>query len=300
MDRQYGEFVGVDSVYSAVVTADTESEYTTDVLEYLAPTAEISGEPEINNTPTYYDNVPGFNYVGEGVTTITITFSGVPAQKAAKYLGKYYDIATGRVLDTGEPVPPDVALSFRYNKGPDGYRYYQYLKGKFSGGPEEGATKSGGTVEIRNYQMTYTAVVTTHKWPINGEQKGLKRIFADTTDAAFNPAGWFAQVQTPDTAGAPAELVLSSSVPVNDATGVSIDSDIVLTFNNKIASSVFTLIGPNGPVAFTVSLDATGKIKTITPSADLTASTEYTLVLAQVKDIYGQQISNQAITFTTE
>ncbi len=299
MEKQYGEFVGVESVFAAVITEDSEAAYITETPEYFAPTGEIAGEPEVNNTSTYYDNAPGFNYVTEGVTTLTLTISGIPAQKAAKYLGKYYDPATGRVLDTGVPEPPDVALSFRFNKGPSGFRYYQYLKGTFSGGSEEAASKSGGGVDVRTYRMTYTAVVTSHKWEINGEPKGLKRIFADTTDPAFNPTGWFSRVQTPDAAASPAQLTLVSSVPADDATGVAVDANLVLTFSNKIASSMITLVGSEGAVPFTKVLDAAGKVLTLKPNANLASSAAYTLVIAQAKDIYGQLISSQIITFTT-
>lgn len=198
MDKEYGEFVGVDNVHAAVIITDSEAEYEAEVPEYFAPVGEIAGEPEIENTPTFYDNVPGNNYVTEGITTLTLVMSGIPADKAAKYLGKHYDETTGRVLDTGNPIPPDVALSFRYNKGPGDFRYYQYLKGTFSGGKEEASSKSGGKVDVKTYTITYTAVVTSHKWEIDGKPQGLKRIFADTTDPKFKPNGWFEKVQTPE------------------------------------------------------------------------------------------------------
>lgn len=300
MDKKYGEFVGVDNVHAAIVTEDSQSNYIAATPEYFAPAAEISAESEIENTPTYYDNVPGFNYVSEGVTTLTITFSGVPAPLAAKYLGKHYDVSTGRVLDTGIPTPPDVALAFRFNKGPDGYRYYQYLKGNFSGGTEEAGTKTN-SVDIRTYQMTYTAVATTHKWPIGGEDKPLKRIFADTTDPAFtSAAGWFTQVQTPDTATPPATLSLVSSAPVDAATGVAVDSAISLTFNNPVAEiSAILLENGTTPVATDITYNAARTVVSVTPAADLTAESPYTLVATQVTDVYGQTLSNQIITFTT-
>lgn len=300
MDKKYGEFVGVDNVYAAIVTEDSADNYITAAPEYFAPASEISAESEIENTPTYYDNVPGFNYVTEGVTTLTCTFSGVPAPLAAKYLGKHYDAATGRVLDTGIPTPPDVALAFRFNKGPDGYRYYQYLKGNFSGGTEEAGTKTN-SVDIRTYQMTYTAVATTHKWPIGGEQKPLKRIFADTTDAAFTgAANWFSQVQTPETAVPPTAFNLVSSVPTDDATGVAVDASVALTFNNAISEITAILIGPDlAPAPVQITFDATRKVVTVKPSANLTAASKYALALAQVTDAFGQTIKDRVITFTT-
>ena len=52
MDQKYGEFVGVDNLHAAIITEDSEANYIADVPEYFAPSAEIAGEPEINNTTT--------------------------------------------------------------------------------------------------------------------------------------------------------------------------------------------------------------------------------------------------------
>lgn len=299
MDRQYDEFVGVDSLHAALIIEDSEQNYIAETPEYFAPSAEIVNETETEVQPTYYDNVPANNYISEGATTVTMTISGVPAKKAAKYLGKHYDEATGRVLDTGDPNPPDVALSFRYNRGKDNYRYFQYLKGKFSGGTEEAATKTN-TVDIKTYEMTFSAVVTTKKWMVKGEMKGMKRIYADTTDEAFNPTNWFNQVQTPDTAETPNALALVSSVPVNEDVGVAVDADIVLTFNNKILEQSISLFTDTFvPVAVDFSKDTTGKILTISPKADLETTTSYVLIITKVTDIYGQTIENEVIGFTT-
>ncbi|GIO36879.1 hypothetical protein J41TS12_17400 [Paenibacillus antibioticophila] len=297
MDKQYGEFVGVDSLHFALVT-DTESSYSATTPEYLAPTAEIAAEAETNNTPTYYDNVPGNNYVSEGVTTLTITVSNVPARKAALLLGKYYDEATGRVLDSGIPNPPDVAVGYRANIGRTDHRYTWYLKGTFSGGAEEAATKSSD-VDIRTYQLTYTAVATTKRWMFGGEENTLKKNFGDTTNPAFNPAGWFAQVQTPDTATPPDDLAVTS-VPAADATGVAVDNDIVFTFNNKIKSYSVTLIDELlHPVGISLSLSSDGKVLTISPAADLSASTSYVVILKDVQDIYGQHLPDTIVNFET-
>lgn len=201
---EYGEFVGVDMLHCAKVTADTATEYKTGAIEYIAPAAEIASEVEVETNSTYYDNVAGYTYVSEGVTTLEITVSGIPARKAAEYLGKDYDEATGCVLDAGIPNPPDYATSFRFAKGPsEDYRYYQYLKGKFSGGTEEASSKTN-SVDAKTYQLKYTAVVTTHKFPVGDKTKGLKRIFADTTDPNFKSGeAWFSEVQVPKTATVP-------------------------------------------------------------------------------------------------
>jgi phi13 family phage major tail protein len=300
MDQKYGEFVGVDSLYAAIITEDSETNYTVGTPEYFAPAADVAGEPKTEITPTYYDNLPANSYVTEGETPLSITVSGIPADKAAEYLGKYYDTASGRVLDTGAPNPPDIALSFRFNKGVDSYRYYQYLKGNFSGGAEE-ATSKAGKIDIKTYELTFTAIATTHQWTIDGELKSLKRIFADTTDAAFDPTGWFTQVQTPDTTSAPAALSLSSSLPVDGASSVAVSTSPTVTFNNKIKSYNVTLIDTVAlsAIACTFSLDSTSKILTINPDADLSADTKYAIVATKITDVYGQTLENSIIDFTT-
>ena len=217
MDAKYGEFVGVEQLHAAKITADTADAYTAETPEYLAPSAEISIQSNINNAPQFYDNVAGFDYVDEGVTTVTLTVSGIPAAKLAEYLGKHYDSATGRILDDGQPNPPYYALSFIFNKGPGDKRYYQYLKGVFSGGEETGTSKADGNVTVHTYQLTFTALNTTHRWSIGGALRTLKRIFADTTDANFTgtDSTWFAAVQTPESS---TELAALSALTVGALT----------------------------------------------------------------------------------
>jgi len=300
MDQKYGEFIGVDSVYCALVTIDSDDAYTVGAPFYLAPVADVAGEPEINNKTTYYDNKAANNYVTEGKTDLKITSANIPADIMATILGKHYDAASGRVIDTGDANPPDVALGFRFSMGKNGYRYYWFLKGTFSGGTEEAATQSND-VDVKNYPLTFTAVNTTKKWTVGGEEKSVKRIFGDTADAAFDPTGWFGQVQTPDTSGSPSALALSSSLPADGATGVAVDANLTLTFNNAIDAYAVTLINATtlAVIANAQSLDATKKILTINPSENLSASTDYAIIASRVTDVFGQHLDNTIIDFTT-
>lgn len=299
MDKKYGEFVGVDSLNFAIITQDDSTAYVTDAPEYLAPAAEIAGEPEVNNKTTYYDNKAANNYVTEGKTELKCTVSNVPARMAAVLLGKPYNAATGRVYDTGAPNPPNTALGFRYNMGSDQYRYYWYLKGIFSGGTEEAASKSNDT-DIKTYTLTFTALTTTHTWTIDSLAQSLKRVFADTADTAFDPTGWFDQVQTPDAVGAPSAIALSSISPADDATNAAVSSNIVLTFNNKISSEAITIIKADGTlITGTKAWDSTGKILTIDPTTNLSSASTFIVAVNGVVDIYGQELTATAKSFTT-
>jgi phi13 family phage major tail protein len=201
MDQKYGEFVGVDELHYAIVTADTAAAYTAGTPVYLAPAAEIAGSPKVSRKTTYYDNKPANTYTTESETEIKVKVSNVPAQLAATLLGKVYDATSGRVFDTGKANPPNLALGFRYDMGADGARYYWYLKGTFSGGSEEAKSRESD-VDPKTYELTYTANVTEHEWTIDGKSQPLKRVYADTADEAFEPDGWFDTVQTPDTEAA--------------------------------------------------------------------------------------------------
>jgi len=296
---EYGEFVGVDNLHYAEITADTALVYTAGAPVYLAPAAEIAGEPEVANKTTYYDNKAKNNYVTEGKTALKIIVSNVPAQKAAYLLGKAYDAASGRVYDAGKANPPNLAIGFRYDMGADGYRYYWYLKGTFSGGAEEATSKSND-VDVKTYTLTFTAVTTTFEFTVGAETMSLKRVFADTADTAFVPTGWFDQVQTPASVGAPAAIALSSIVPADAAANVVVTADIVITFNNKIDTEAITVIKADGTlVAGAKTWDAAGKILTFNPTANLDAGSTYIVAVNGVVDIYGQALTAVAMNFGT-
>lgn len=93
-----------------------------------------------------------------------------------------------------------------------------------------------------------------------------------------------------------------SSVPVANATGVAITASPTLTFSNALSdySNVAFVKALDGSgVTFTATLDSTGKILTLKPAASLTAGTEYEIILAGVKDLYGHALATQVILFTT-
>lgn len=299
MENKYSEFCGVSDLHYALVTADTISSYATGAVSYLAPVAEIAGTPTINNITSYYDNTAAINYVVEGKTELKITVSNVDAATMATILGKKYDAATGRFYDDGVPDPPKCALGFKLRMGTSNYRYYWYLVGTFSGGAESAQT-STENVTPQPYELTFTAVSTAYAFTVDGEEMSLKRVFGDDSSEVFDADGWFDAVQTPDLVGAPSALALSSIVPNDGASGVTVTDNIVLTFNNKIASHHVTVIKADGTlVAGAYSWDATGKILTFNPTASLDASSTYIVAINGVKDIYGQELAASAANFAT-
>jgi hypothetical protein len=180
-----------------------------------------------------------------------------------------------------------------------GYRYYWYLKGTFGGGSEEAKSREAD-VDAKTYELTFTAITTTHEWTVNTESNTMKRIFGDTANAAFNAEGWFNTVQTPDTVAAPAAIALSSIVPADEASNIAVSSAIVLTFNNPIAGDAVSVISAGGDIVpVTKAYDAAKKILTITPNSNLTTNTTYIVAVAGVIDVYGQALAAVAKNFST-
>jgi phi13 family phage major tail protein len=300
MSSEYGELVNLDSLHYAPVVNDSEDSYQTGTNKYLAPAAEMKKEAKVDATPRYYDGKAMFVSPTEASTDITLTVSGVPSRLAAELTGKPYDQTRGIMVDTGDVSnAPYYAMSARAELGDGGYRYYQFLKGRFSLGAETAKTKEE-KITASTVELTYTGLVTIHEFTMpDGSKSGAKGVQADTTDAAFAGAdAWFSQVQTPETLGLPDALTMTST-PANDATGVLESVSPVLTFSNAIASDAVTIVKADGTlVVANKSYNSTGKVLTLSPTAALTSGATYTIIVAGVKDVYGQALATAAIKFT--
>ena len=134
----------------------------------------------------------------------------------------------------------------------------------------------------------------------------------------YNRALSQAEIQTDMTTpvGPPASdstpPTVTSTTPVNNATGVSLATTATATFSEDMAAATITtstveLLAPGGtPVAATVTYDAANRRATVAPSAALAASTTYTgrvrggAADPRVKDLAGNALAaNHTWSFTT-
>lgn len=297
---EYKSRVGLDNLYVALVSADSANAYTAATPAYLAPAAEASQEPETSFEVDYADDQPFDVMTGEGATNIKLVVTNIDPQTLALITGRVFDSASGRMWDNGGAAP-FCALGFRSRKSTGTYRYYWFLKGKFSM-PKEEATTKGETAEPKKLELEFTAIRTVYRWNLGGGiTDSIKRIVGDDDTTNFSATGWFSAVQTPSWS-APSALALSTSTPADAASGVSKSADLTLTFNNVMPDGVVNWInlvvnsdGTN--VAGTYTLDATKKIVTIDPTSDLTGSTAYAINY-NVVDVFGQVLKG-VINFTT-
>ncbi len=296
---EYKPRIGLDNLYVAVISEDSADAYTAGTPEWMAPVAEATQEPSANQETLYADN-SAFDVISvEGETKITLKVTGMPLEMLALVTGRKFDAASGRMFDYSG-TPPDVALSFRAKKSNGSYRYYQYLKGKFLMPKEEAATEADQP-DIKTTELQFTGVKTIYAFDLGGGLSGtVKRVVGDDDTTNFSSTGWFSQVQTPE-AVAPSALSLSSSVPTDGGTGVSVSANQTLTFNNALTNNATTsvvLVKSDGTViAGAKTLDTAKKVLTIDPTSSLTAGADYILTYA-VTDIYGQALAG-AINFST-
>lgn len=292
--------VGIDSVYVATVTADSSSAYTTGTPQALAPVASASLEPSSSLETLYFDDQPADVLAAEGDTKISLELSGVDPATLALILGKVFDSTTGRLYDNGG-TPPDCALGFRSLKSNGSYKYYWFLKGKFSPPKEEFSTK-GEKAEAKTTTLEFTAVRTTKTFVLSGSvTDSVKRVVGDTDTTNFSATGWFGQVQYPAVASYSA-LALSSSSPTGGASGVAVTATLTLTFNNALATGEefdCTLVNSatGAVVAGTNTIDTARKVVTVGHTSNLAAATLHRIVYS-VKDIYGQTLTG-VVSFTT-
>jgi hypothetical protein len=103
------------------------------------------------------------------------------------------------------------------------------------------------------------------------------------------------------TASAPAFTL--ATVPADAAVAVVVSDNIVLTFSNALANGaedgIILTSAAGVSVAAARTIDAARKVVTINPTASLSASTSYLLVVPSVTDIYGQTLADAVVNFTT-
>ena len=305
MVAEYYPITGLKDAYIALGVVDTASAYSAGTPFETPPAENATWTITQASTPFFGFDAKQDDLPGSEISSAVIRLNGISEEMDAKIRGKARIASSGRIAGSGDTTPPLCALGLQIDKAPGEYVYVWFLKGRFSGGNIVAQTSADSkTINMREY--TFTAVETTKKFTftdaISGESKttGLTWFKGETADDSFSATDWFTQVQTPDTTSAPSALALSTIVPDDEATEVLATADVVLTFNNKIASHSVVLIDDDSVavVPAAITFDTTGKIMTINPTDNMTAGHVHTVAVFAVTDVYGQTLANTIATFT--
>lgn len=301
-DSVVGEILGCDSLYFAKILEDSLNAYRTEAPRYLAPLGEVKHDSKASSTSSPYDNANMFTYYSEAGED-TLSVSGLSEKRKAEMTGKSIDPVTGRVFDSGDlSYVPYYAVGYRVSIGNGDFIYRWFLKGTFALGAEDAKSK-GDKVNAKGIDLTFTPVATVHKWNIPDPRDSSKTILAsqkkvsdDTTNPAFKDADhWFAQVQTPTASGPLPDLMYDCAISNNSSVAATVKP--VLTFTNAISDySGVTLLADGYTVPCTKTLDSTKKVLTFTPDNALIAGDKYSIVIAGVRDVYGQMLATSTVS----
>jgi phi13 family phage major tail protein len=292
--------IGLRDLYIALVTQDDADAYAADTPQAFAPAVNASHKPKVNKKVQYADDRVFDTTLGKGETDFDLEVTNIPLEMQALVLGQTYDAATGRIFDNAGSTPPDVALGFRAQKSNGSYRYYWFLKGKFSPPDEEHSTKAD-TPEPKNLKIKFTATDTIYAFDLGDETDSARSVIGDEDISGFDADGWFDAVQVP-VAGSPDAFTCTPD-PLDGATGVAVSKTITLTFSNPLAGGAevgILLTKDDGTVkACAKSINSARTAVTLDPSTNLSSATDYLVTLAGVVDVYGQELGDTVYNFTT-
>ena len=264
-------------------------------------------------TPLYADNIKYLNLVSAeefGATVEAYTYPDEFAQCDGSA-----EIATGVMI--GQQNRKVFGLSYKTALGNDidgtDYGYKLHLIYGALAAPSE---KGYSTINDSPEAITFSWEVTTTPVSVTGFKPTasitIDSTKADPTKLAALEAILYggeeseARLPLPDevatllAADAPSALALVDIVPADEDTDVAVDSNIVLTFNNKIYRESIIVTEDDGTlVEGTKTWDTAGKVLTFKPTENLSVSTVYLVTVVGVVDIYGQALSAAVNNFTT-
>lgn len=196
------EFRGVEDLFYAEITEDSETQFSTGTPKRLSYTATISKEVESSSETHYYDNKGMIVINAKGAETFTLTVAPPKLEVLADITGQAFDPDSGMLME-GDITPKYFAIGYK-TKGTDGYwRYCWKYKGQFSIPSEEVNTESD-SIDTTNTELTFTAVSTIFKFAQpSGETSVTKTMSGIVVDERYGgltdemKAAWTKKVWKP-------------------------------------------------------------------------------------------------------
>lgn len=195
VEKGYTEFQGVDKVWIAEVTEDSEENYTCGTPEHLAPAGELSTTANSDKATKFYDNIPFLVVLSEGSTDLTLTCPVLPLSMQSKVTGKYYDQTTGALMDSGQPVAKYFAMMYRERFLDGTYRYVVRHKVSISIGDQSNKSLDD-TTDSNGMTLNISSITTQHVF--EKTKSPSKALIVDERDDKADLSTWYTEVVTPD------------------------------------------------------------------------------------------------------
>ena len=299
----------IDSKPAATFSeAMDQSSITTSTFTLKQGTTPIYGNVTYDNSIATF--APSIDLTAGTVYTATITTGAkdMAGNTLASDFVWSFTTAAAVIVDVTSPtvmstVPADAATGVAINLKPAATFSEAMDQSTITAATytlKQGTTSVSGTVTYTGTVATftptaaltsgtvYTATITTGVKDLAGNALASNHVWTFTTAAAADV--------TPPT--------VVSTVPVNAATGVAINSKPAATFSESMDQSTITAATytlKQGTTSVSGTVTYTGTVATFTPTAALTSGTVYTATITTgVKDLAGNALaSNHVWTFTT-
>lgn len=187
--------IGLDMLYVAKLTADSESETTYDTSERIFNITEAGINFNMESETFHADDGPAVVASQMGDVEVTISIGDLTPEHFALLTGATPPAAGNKgVIDVKtSDIPPEFAVGFRSQKANGKYRYIWVMKGKFELPNSEYQTKAD-SVNFQVQELTYRAMSRVF------DSKVMRRVDSDDTNLpsmteAQLATQWFA---TPD------------------------------------------------------------------------------------------------------
>ncbi len=267
--------IGLDQLHYALLITDdvaaTSAVYGTPVRIPGAIQANIN--PNSAMDTLFGDNGPMETATSLGKIELDLEAAEFAPDIQAAMLGHSY--ISGMLIKKGGDIPPWLAVGGRAMKSNGAYRYFWLVKGKMSDPEEKNETKKD--------KVSFSTPTMKGNF-VKRDCDDIWIVEYDTDSAFYQKSvedAWFTKVMAPD------DIPLGCTVtPLNNATGVAINSNITVVFSKDVTSADvvvanFTLAPTSGGTAVTctAALSTDKRTVTITPSAALTAATQYTFTV---------------------
>lgn len=233
-----------------------------------------------------------------GGITLELNVADLDLDTQAALLG--HTVVGGVLIRKREDVPPFVAIGFKTLKSNGKYRYTWLAKGKFLPSEQNNQTKGDSvTFNTPTIQGSFVARDCDGEWERHIDEDHIDFMPSMAANWFNNPYGGLADTTPPE---------VQSVTPADGATGVSINTSVVWTFDETLALSTvhsgnFLVYADDtgNMVPGQLSINGARTVVTFTPSSPLNAATAYTAVATTgVKDLAGNALATASIThFTT-
>jgi phi13 family phage major tail protein len=204
--------IGLDRMYFAPITEDSDGNETFGTPERLAKAMTVEMEIEVLEATLYADDGPAESVKEFGTGTITLGVDDIGVNTAEKLTGAQID-ENHVVISQSEGGGKPVALGFRAKKSNNTYRYYWLYRVIF-GIPATNLTTKGEEITFSTPTIEGT-ILRRNRLDGNGRHPWKAEVNEDDTSVPRSTiTGWYSQVYEPSF---PATPTISITTQPQDA-----------------------------------------------------------------------------------